>query len=185
MKKWTVLFMLALVAGPTLAQKYFTRSGNISFFSSTPVEDIEAHSKSASSVLDSQSGALEFSVPMKSFHFEKALMEEHFNENYVESNKPGNQNATFKGTITNISEVNFKKDGEYAISITGKLTMHGKTQDVKSTGKIKVAGSDVKAKSEFKVVPQDYDIEIPDLVREKIAKDILIKVRCTYQPLKR
>ncbi|MDZ7777115.1 MAG: hypothetical protein U5L09_16625 [Bacteroidales bacterium] len=88
MKKIVLLFFaFALISNIALAQRYITKSGHIKFFSSTPVEDIEAHNRSVQMALDSKTGDVVFKVLMKAFQFEKALMQEHFNENYVESDK--------------------------------------------------------------------------------------------------
>ena len=114
MKQTFLTLLLATVLSLTavMAQdKYFTKSGHISFFSSTPMENIEGNNTTASSVLDARSGKMEFAVLMKAFKFEKALMEEHFNENYVESGKY--PKATFAGAITNFSGVDLKKNGTY------------------------------------------------------------------------
>jgi len=97
MKRIVLVSALLMLVSGLHAQKYFTRSGQISFFSSTSMEDIEAHNKTVTAIFDSQSGAIQFSVTMKSFQFEKALMQEHFNENYVESGKF--PKATFKGVL--------------------------------------------------------------------------------------
>ena len=92
------ILLVALVSFQSgIAQKYFTRNGNISFHSDTPMEKIEGHNKNSTAVIDAESGKLEFAVLIKAFHFEKALMEEHFNENYMESNKF--PKASFKGQI--------------------------------------------------------------------------------------
>ena len=100
-----------LLSSSLFAQdKYFTKTGKISFFSKAIIENIEAHNRSVTCVLDTKTGNLQFSVPIKGFEFEKALMQEHFNENYAESDKF--PKSTFKGTITDISTVNLQKDGK-------------------------------------------------------------------------
>ncbi len=166
----------------TQAQRYITKSGNITFFSDGPLEKIEAVNNKVNAALDSQSGMFVFKVLMKSFVFEKALMQEHFNENYVESDKY--PVATFKGKVTNISDVNFNKPGDYQAKVTGQLTIHGQTHPVKTTGTFTVYDKGVKGKSQFTIKLIDYNIEIPSIVSGKIAKEILITVNIDLKPLK-
>lgn len=184
MKKQLLLSLSCLFfAGVLMGQKYFTRDGKVSFFSATPVENIEAHNAKATCVLDASSGNIEFAVLIKAFQFEKALMQEHFNENYMESDQY--PKATFKGQVTNMSEINLKKDGEYVAKLKGKLTMHGVTKEISANAKIGVAGGKVKADSSFEVVPDDYNIDIPSIVREKIAKSIKVTVSASLEELKK
>jgi len=164
------------------AQKYFTRSGQISFFSSTSMEDIEAHNKTVTAIFDSKSGAIQFSVTMKSFHFEKALMQEHFNENYVESDKF--PKATFKGAIDGASEIDFSKNGTHTASVKGKLTIHGVTQEITTTVTFTIKGDVVTGETKIKVNPEDYGIEIPGVVREKIAKELEITIVMNFKEKK-
>lgn len=163
--------------------KYFTRDGHIDFFSSTSIEDIKANNNKVTCVLDAETGEIEFAVLMKAFEFKKALMEEHFNENYVESEKY--PKSKFQGKILNIGEVDFTKDGSYDVSVAGVLTIHGESHEVDAIGMIEVKGEDVITFSEFHVSPEDYNIEIPGIVRDKIAKELLITVEVLLKPFKR
>ena len=183
MKKIILSIMVLLVAVTVskAQDKYFTKTGKITFFSSTPMEDIEAHNKTTTSVIDTKTGKMEFATLMKAFDFEKALMQEHFNENYVESDKY--PKATFAGAITNLSEVNFKKDGTYNVKVKGTLTLHGVSKEIEAPGKITVSGNQFSATSSFNVAPEDFKIEIPKLVRDNIARQIKIDVKMDYQPL--
>lgn len=160
------------------AQKYYTKNGSISFFSKTNLEDIKADNNQVMSVLNVQSGELQFSVLIKSFHFPKALMEEHFNENYMESSKY--PKSTFKGTIAEISKVNFTADGTYPVSVSGELTMHGITKKVTTNGKLIIKGGSITGNAVFSVALADYKIEVPKLVENNIAKNIEITVNCLY-----
>src|SRR6478609_604825 len=179
----TLLFCCVLALSSAFAQdRYFTKTGQVQFFSATPMENIEANNTAASSVFDARSGKMEFAVLMKAFKFEKALMEEHFNENYVESGKF--PKASFAGAITNLDAVDFKKNGTYKVNVKGNLTIHGVTKEVEAPGTITVENGKVKANSVFNVTPEDYKIEIPKLVREKIAKQVKVTVNMDYQPLK-
>lgn len=175
MKKVALIGLLT-VAGTQLAsaQKYMTRTGKVSFFSSTKIENIEAFNNESSAVLDSKTGDMVFAIPIKSFKFEKALMQEHFNENYMESSKF--PKSDFKGKIDNLSAVNFKKDGTYNVTVSGNLTMHGVTKAVKTTGTIKIAGATVTLNSKFNVAPADYGIKVPSMAADKIAKSIEVTV---------
>lgn len=165
------------------SQKYFTRDGKISFFSEAPLEKIEAHNAKATSVIDAESGRLEFAVLIKAFQFEKALMQEHFNENYMESDEF--PKATFKGGIEDPSAVNFSEDGEYDVQVSGDLTIRGVTKPVTTPGKITIQNGVITANAAFEVTVADYEIEIPAVVREKIAKVVEIKVDMQYQPLQK
>ena len=182
MKKICFIFVLAIMAaGAVHAQKHFTRAGKISFFSDAVVEKIEAHNNSATSVLDLDSRRMEFAVLIKGFQFEKALMQEHFNENYMESDKF--PKATFKGTLTDDSKVNWSKDGSYPVTVAGDLTIHGQTKAVRMPATFTVKGGKISGVSEFKVAVADYGITIPAVVRENIAKEITIRVAADYQLL--
>src|SRR4030095_1374411 len=126
MKLLVVYSLLSLVSITASAQnRLLTRNGSISFYSKAPLENIEANAQTAVSVLDKKTGQLEFSVLIKSFAFEKALMQEHFNENYLESDKF--PKSVFKGRIEDVSKVNFGEDGKYNVVVTGDLTIHGES----------------------------------------------------------
>lgn len=182
----TLLFAILFTStalGSLSAQKYFTREGNISFFSDTPMEKIEADNSSATCVFDSESGAIQFAVLIKAFNFEKALMQEHFNENYLESSKY--PKSTFKGSITNMDEIEITKDGEYKAKVVGDLTIHGVTKNVETTGMFKIKNGTISADAEFEVAVADYDIEVPSVVRDNIAKIVLVKVSVEFEELVR
>ena len=184
MKK--ILFSLAVLAftlGTADAQKYFTRSGKISFYSDAPMEKIEGKNNSATSVIDTESGKMEFAVLIKGFQFDKSLMQDHFNENYMESSKY--PKAVFKGEITNLDEVNFKQDGEYVANINGELTIHGVTQPKEVAGTFIVKNGQIKGASTFEIAIADYQIEVPGLVRDNIAKNVSIKVEMDYELFKK
>jgi len=173
------LLTIALMAagtGAAFAQKYMTRTGKISFNATAPSspEKIEAINNEVASVLDGTTGDLVFQVLVKSFKFERALMQEHFNENYMESDKL--PKADFKGRITNMADVSFTKDGTYNTKVSGKLTLHGITNDVTVPGTVTVQGSSVKLKAKFAVKLQDYKIAIPAVVSDKIGKEAMISL---------
>lgn len=176
-----LLWLLVLGSGEVAAQnRYFTRTGHIWFFSEAPLENIEAHNKAVSSFISFDTGELVFSVPMKNFEFRKSLMQEHFNENYLETNKY--PRSTFKGNISNIQTINFRKDGLYPANVTGTLSIHGITRTVSAEGTLEVKAGRVGAKATFTITPEEYNIEIPLLVRQKVAKIIQINVDLQYDP---
>ena len=173
----TILLAAAVLPLFSLAQDRFgTRNGHISFHSDTPVEKIEANNHKVSCVLDAGSGAIQFSMPIKAFEFEKALMQEHFNENYMESNTF--PKSEFKGKVEGFGAEQLAKPGTYPVSVSGDLTIHGVTKAVKHPGTITVGKDGVlKAESDFIVKPEDHDIKIPGVVRKNIAEEISVKVR--------
>src|SRR5687768_1772756 len=105
-----VLTLMIAINVSYAQERFFTKSGKVSFYSKAPLEDIEAHNKSVTAVLDTKTGNLQFALQMKGFEFEKALMEEHFNESYVESDKY--PRADFKGQVLNNAAINYAKNGD-------------------------------------------------------------------------
>lgn len=162
-------------------QRYFTKSGNISFTAGSG-EDIDGVNKTTTSVFDATTGEIEFAVLVKGFEFKRALMQEHFNENYMESDKY--PKAVFKGKIVNIDKVNFQKEGLYPVIVKGVLDMHGIKKELETNGTFKVSGGTVISNADFPVLLSDYNIIIPSLVKDKIAKTAAIKVNCNYSLLK-
>jgi len=174
MKRIILLSLLLTFLYAGYGQGYVTKNGYIRFYSDSPLEKIEAINRSVNAALDAGTGDFVFRVLMKSFVFEKALMQEHFNENYVESDKY--PNATFLGKVTNISEVNVTKDGIYPVTVNGKLTIHGVTNQVSVKGTLEVKNSNVGGKATFTIALADYKINIPAAVVNNIASVIEITV---------
>ena len=162
---------------------YYTRDGLIHFYSSTPVEDIEASNNGVNSVLNTTTGEIQFSVLIIGFNFKKQLMQEHFNEKFMESEKF--PKATFKGKIKDPEAVSFSSDGEYPVEVSGEITIHGITKDLETGGVIKVDGKAMTAESEFHLAPADFEMKIPSVVRNNIAKEIKVTVKANYQPFTR
>jgi hypothetical protein len=171
-----------LSASASFGQRYFTKTGYVSFYSDTPIEKIEAHNKSANCVLDLNTGKLEFGVLIKGFQFEKALMQEHFNENYLESDKY--PKALFKGQIDNYSKIDDTKNGKITCKISGDLTMHGITKKITTDAEIVVNNGKIEAESQFNILVADYNISIPSLVKDQIAKSVKVNVRLNLEQLK-
>ncbi len=179
MKRSTILILLSFICFSGTAQKYYTKNGKVSFFSKATLENIKADNNQVTSTLNTQNGELLFSLLTNAFHFEKALMEEHFNDDYMESAKY--PRSTFKGAITNISAVTADKDGTYNVTVTGDLTIHGITKNISTTGTITVSGGKLTASSVFTVKLKDYNISIPSAVRNNIAESVQLTVSCNYE----
>lgn len=166
--------IIMLMSTFTFAQKYMTKNGTIRFYSDGQMEKIEAFNHQVNSALDISTGNFVFKLLIKSFEFEKALMQEHFNENYMQSDLY--PNSTFNGKVTNIKEINFAKDGSYKAIVEGDLTMHGVTNKIKVNGTFEVKNGKVVGKSTFTVLLKDYNISIPKAVVKNIAESIQIDV---------
>src|SRR5689334_9573820 len=150
----------------TAQTKYFTKSGDVTIDASGPMEDIKAENKKATFVLDAKTGDIEIALLMKAFEFDRALMQEHFNENYVESDKY--PKSTYKGKITNFSDIDITKNGTYPVKMTGSLTMHGVTKEMPARGSIVVKDGKISGAAKFKVELSDFAIEVPALVKDKV-----------------
>lgn len=177
--------LLTLMLWPAVVSaqdKYGSRNGTITFFSSAPLEDITAVNRNAASVLIPSTGAIEFSVLIRAFEFEKALMQEHFNENYMESAKW--PKATFKGRIVPNAGDDLTKQGVHSAEVDGTLNIHGVERPLHTTAQL-ISGPDgrIKAGCTFEVKPEDHAIAIPGVVRDKIAKSIQVTVDITYRKL--
>ena len=172
MKKILCTLAIACIGLSASAQKYMTRSGKISFFSGTPIENIEGLNNEVAAALNSATGDILFQVPIKSFKFPSQLMQDHFNEDYMESDKF--PKADFKGKF-NPADVG-AKDGVYKTTVTGKLTIHGVTKDVQVPGSITVKGGEMVLNAKFNVATADYKIQIPAIAAGKVAKTIEITV---------
>jgi acetamidase/formamidase len=183
MKSLSLLLLATLIITTSFGQKFYTKNGNLKFdaTSATSPEQVDAINRQVICVLDTKTGAIQFSVLMKGFQFEKALMEEHFNENYVESSKY--PKAEFKGTITNNTTINYLKDGAYPVTVKGKLLMHGESRDVETTGKITVTAGKISATANFNVALADYKIAIPGLVADKVSPTARITMSCPLEGL--
>jgi len=183
MKKvlFLMVCMTVLSVQGMYAQKYMTRTGKVKFDATTPTspEKIAGVNNEVASILDATSGNLVFQIFVKSFKFEKELMEEHFNENYMESDKF--PKSEFKGIISNNSAVNYSKDGSYPATATGKLTIHGVTKDVTITGTVVVKGNSVTLQANFTAKLADYGINVPSLVADKLAKEAKVNLSCELE----
>ncbi len=182
MKKVILFVFILLMANTSFAQRYLSKTGSVSFYSDAPLEKIEAKNHQVDCALDTQSGFFVVKILMRSFIFEKALMQEHFNEDYVESDKF--PNAFFKGKIVNLKDINFSKPGIYPAVIRGQMTIHGVTMPVKAEGTFTISKNGILARAKFPLKIGDYGISIPDLVTDKIAKEMEISTDIQLKPLK-
>ncbi len=185
MKKLVLTLSVALITFSGLkAQSFISKTGHAQFFSETVAENITANNYKMVSTLDSKTGVMVFSVPIQSFEFKKSMMQKHFNqENYMDSKK--HPKAKFKGTITNIGDVEFSKDGTYNVTIKGNMTIKGKTKTITEKGTLQVKGTEILAKSTFNVAIADYGVGKPPKKNAvKVADVVKITVDLNYKPKK-
>lgn len=169
MKKLILVLTLVSISGFVSAQKYMTRTGSVNFVAEGAVKDgVKAKNEQAACVLDASNGEVVFQILIKSFQFQKALMQEHFNENYMESHKF--PKAMLKGRINEWKTIDLTKNGSYNVTVTGDMTIHGVTKKVTEKGKLEVKDGAVRLLADFNVTLADYAIEIPKIVEDKIAK---------------
>ena len=179
--KWWCAIALMCSTLSLNGQIYFTRDGEISFHSDAPLEKIESINKSVSSVINVETGQMEFAVLIKAFQFKKALMQQHFNENYMESDKY--PKATFKGTFTGFKVSDLDRPDSIPIEISGMLTIHGKSKEIKAKGTMQAIEGKINGSASIDLAVSDFDIQIPAIVREKIAKIVQVKIEVSYQPM--
>ncbi len=160
------------------AQKYKSTSSYIHFFSDAPMEDIEAENSEAQSAFDLETGQIVFSVPIEGFIFDKSLMQEHFNENYLESHKF--PKATFSGTIT---DYDANKSNWQDAKANGAMTIHGVENAISSEGKIRIVGNQVEIEARFPIKVADYKIKIPKVVFYNIAETVDVTIKMSYEKI--
>jgi polyisoprenoid-binding protein YceI len=175
-----ILLLLSLSAG---AQIYTAKSGStqVSFYSEAPLENIEAVNKSATIVLKTSTGDIQVRLSMQNFKFKNALMEEHFNENYMESDKY--PNSEFKGKVN--EGVDFTKEGEQKVTVSGKMTIHGETRDVTMDGTINRTGDDIRLYTKFPVRVADYRITVPTMYVKNIAEVVDVTFSAVLEPFQK
>lgn len=173
MKKRNILLLLTLLATTVFyGQKYTTKTGSVKFEASVPsFEEVAGENKTTSAVVVAETGDIAVLALMKGFRFKVALMEEHFNENYVESDKF--PKATFKGKIEGFDSSKVSAEAK-TFTISGDLTLHGKTKHITDVAKISKQGNNLVITGDFDVKPEDFAIEIPALVSKKVADKIKV-----------
>jgi polyisoprenoid-binding protein YceI len=160
------------------AQKFRSESSTVHFYSDAPMEDIEASNPDGKSVIDISSGRLVFSIPIKSFSFEKSLMQEHFNENYLESDKY--PDATFKGELMDFDPAVMEWQ---KVKARGIMDIHGVERNIEVEGDIQISGGKIKIKAEFPIALKDYKIKIPKVVFYNIAEVVDVTITFEYEKI--
>jgi hypothetical protein len=179
--RWILFAITACLTLHLQAQKYFTKEGVIDIFSQTSLFTIEAHNQTVASILNMENGEVVASTLVRSFKFREALVEEHFNENYMQSEQF--PKAIFKGKITNFSQVSFTKDGTHDLMIEGDLTIHGEIRPLKTTGKLEIKNGKISASTEFDVSLENYKIKIEEQYKDRIKDDIRLVVHFDYNAM--
>jgi hypothetical protein len=180
MKAKLLFILMAVSAGLYSQEIYYTKTGTIIFDSSTPLETIYAQNNQVTSFLNTSDGEMNFAALMRSFKFKNALMEEHFNENFIESAKY--PRAVFKGKILNWQDIDLSRDEEQQAKIEGELTLHGVTKKIRPDATLHPRGGNIDGRCEFIVSAEDFDIHIPAVVRDKIAREVKVMVNVNYEP---
>jgi hypothetical protein len=177
----TLGLLLGLTFSATAQKIFIATGGKVHFFSETPVENIDAVTNSMSSVLNTINNTVAFTVPMRTFKFEKSLMEEHFNEKYVESEIY--PKATFNAKIN--ESINWERDTVADVTATGEFFLHGVTRTITEKGKLTISEGSISLSAVFNVALKDYKIEVPKLVTKNIAETIRVDLNCKYVPYKK
>jgi polyisoprenoid-binding protein YceI len=179
MKPWLAILLLLMTAKIGRAQQIYTSDQvEFTFFSKAPIEDISAKSQTGVSAIDVKTRSIYFKVNIRSFEFHKRLMQQHFNENYLESSKY--PFAEFKGSI--LDNVDLSKDGTYPVTVRGNLNIHNVTKNYTVKGQLIVKQGNITANSNFQVKLADHHIKIPRLVIRNIAEIVQVQVLAVYLP---
>lgn len=166
------LFLQVTVQG----QKYYSKDAKVSFYSKAPLENIEAHNYKGACIIEQQTGKVSFSVLMKGFEFAKGLMQDHFNENYVESDKY--PKATYTGTISGKLPLDVT-DGKQVWKVEGSLTLHGITKPLNADIQVSITKGVVLVETVFPLNVTAYGIKIPSLVADKVNEKVQVIVAPT------
>jgi polyisoprenoid-binding protein YceI len=177
MKRYSIWVLLIVFALHASAQKYVLEKSVVTFFSEAAIENITAKNEKTSSVLNAQTAEVAFSVPIREFQFAKKLMQEHYNEKYMESEKF--PKSTFAGKISGFDGA---VKGPQQVKANGKLTIHGVTTNVEIPGTAEIQSDKIILKSKFIVKLADYNIKIPQLMWQNIAEQVEVTVDFTYKP---
>lgn len=167
-----------LITTHSYGQVYMTRTGYVSFSSKASMENIKAENKQLLAIINIEKKELAFMVLMKGFEFKKELMQTHFNENYIESDKY--PKASFNGTYT--GDVDSKNGTPTTVNVKGSFTLHGVTKEIEVTATLQLLNGTLNGSAIFKASPEDYNITIPNLVRNNIAKEVEVEVKVNCNP---
>jgi len=181
MKKIILMLATILTMNVVFAQTYKTRNGSLSFNPNKDQshKDYAAESKEATAVLNADASTVALLVPMKTFHFNNALLEEHFNENYLHSDKY--PNATYKGKLVGFTKDMLTKDGTYNLTSEGEIELHGVKKAFKSPVKLVVSGKTATFYCNFTIKAEDYKIDIPAIVKPKLADQTPLSAVIKFQ----
>ncbi len=160
------------------AQLFSTRNGFVGFYSETPFENIVAENNQVYAIMDITKKTIAFSMLMKSFVFQKELMQVHFNEDYIESDKF--PKASFTGSFT--ETIDPSKNGNVIVHVSGTMTMHGIAKPFTATASLAINNNTIEGTSNFTINPVDFNIKIPSLVQKKIAQQIDVKIKISLHP---
>lgn len=162
---------------------YKLKSSKINFFAGTPLEDIDANNTKTTSFLNIKTGEITISIPNKEFVFKRSLMQEHFNENYMETAKY--PKSEFKGKIKDIESIDFTKTEPITIVVEGTLTVHGIAKERSIEVTLKNNAQLIEGVSKFVIPLSDHNINRPQILWEKIAENVQISATFTYEPYKK
>jgi len=176
-KRYILLFSILFLNQIFSQEKYLAKDGYISFFSHSLVEDIKADNNQVLSIIDKETGEIAIQLLMRSFLFKKALMQQHFNESYVESHKY--PKAKFKGYIINFKDLNKENSNT---EIKGTLSIHGKEKEISTIAKVIIHEGEINISGDFMVEVADFNIKIPAIVRNNIAKIIKVTFEIKHKP---
>lgn len=181
MKK-VLLSLTAIVFSTSMfAQIFMAKTCEVSFFSASPLENIEAINKAAKPLINTSTNDVQIKIVNTAFVFEKPLMQEHFNENYMESEKY--PNTIFKGKIN--EKVDWTKDGETKVTVTGKMSMHGVEKEITIDGVVTKKGDEITISTKFKIKIADYGVKVPSLYIQNIAEIVDVKLDAVLAPFKK
>ncbi len=181
MKKLVLLFTAFGFSSGVFAQIFMAKTCDVSFFSASPLENIEAINKASKPLINTSTNDVQIKIVNTAFIFEKPLMQEHFNENYMESEKF--PTVIFKGKIN--EKVDWTKDGENKVTVTGKMSMHGVDKEITIDGVVSVKGEEITISTKFKVKVADYNIKVPSLYIQNIAEIVDVKLNAVLVPFKK
>lgn len=172
-----LILICLLFSTQLIAQQFYSNKGQISFFSEAPIENISAINENVSAIIDSQTGGFAFRLKIEDFTFPNSLMQEHFNESYLESEKY--PLSTFTGVIDNFSDLDLSTKQNFVVN--GSLSMHGISKDAQMKATAQMINDELHISSTFDVALEDYDIDIPKIMMYKIAEVIQVVVDMKLQ----
>jgi YceI-like domain len=179
-KTISIISLVIIVQTFGFSQLYMTRNGFVGFYSRTPFEDIKAENHQAYAVIDIAKKNLAFTLLIKGFIFPKELMQVHFNENYIESDKypKASLNGTYSGDVI------LTKDEVFKINVSGDLTLHGVTKKIECPATLETRQGKLSGRAQFSLKPEDFNIKIPSIVRDKIEQEIKVMVQVDFNTQK-